>query len=137
MKLEPVRAGDAPAARPEHAGERVSVHVRGLRLEAEVGVYDSERGRRQSVRIDLTADVDASARCPSGRLADTVNYASLAETVRQIVLARHHDLLEDLAQTIADSLFTDPRITRLALSIDKLTALADADSVGVSLERWR
>lgn len=137
MKLEPVRPGDAPAARPAHAGERVSVHVRGLRLDAEVGVYDSERGRRQSVRIDLTADVDASARCPDGRLTDTVNYASLAETVRQIVLARHHDLLEDLAQTIADTLFADPRITRLALSIDKLTALADADSVGVSLERWR
>ncbi|WBQ09029.1 dihydroneopterin aldolase [Hyphomonadaceae bacterium ML37] len=137
MKLEPVRPGDAPSPRPAHAGERVSVHVRGLRLEAEVGVYDSERGRRQPVRIDLTADVDATACHPDGRLADTVNYAALAEAVRQIVLARHHDLLEDLAQTIADTLFADPRITRLALSIDKLTALADADSVGVSLERWR
>jgi len=137
MKLEPVRPGAVPVARPAHAGECVSVHVRGLRLDAEVGVYDSERGRRQSVRIDLTADVDSSACCPDGRLADTVNYAALAETVRQIVLARHHDLLEDLAQSIADTLFTDPRITRLALVIDKLTALDDAESVGVSLERWR
>ncbi|MCC5995516.1 MAG: dihydroneopterin aldolase [Oceanicaulis sp.] len=137
MKLEPVRPGAAPAARPAHSQERTCVRVRGLRLDAEVGVYDSERGRRQPVRIDLTAEVDSGAACPSGRLTDAVNYAALAETVRQIVLARHHDLLEDLAQTIADTLFTDPRITRLALSIDKLTALDDADSVGVSLERWR
>ncbi|KAA5804885.1 dihydroneopterin aldolase [Alkalicaulis satelles] len=137
MKLEPVRPGAAPAARPAHAGERTSVRVRGLRLEAEVGVYDSERGRRQPVRIDLTAEVDASAASPSGRLAEAVNYAALAETVRQIVLSRHHDLLEDLAQLIADTLFADPRITRLNLEIDKLTALDDADSVGVTLERWR
>ncbi|XBQ15237.1 MAG: dihydroneopterin aldolase [Oceanicaulis sp.] len=136
MKLDAVRA-EAAAPRPAHAGERVSVRVRGLRLDAEVGVYDSEYGRTQPIRIDLEADVAAEAAAPSGALGEAVNYAALAETVRRIVGAKHHDLLEDLAQEIADVMFADPRITRLALSIDKLAALEDAESVGVSLERWR
>ena len=63
--------------------------------------------------------------------------SALTETVRQIVGAAHHDLLEDLAQTIADTLFADPRVKRLDLTLDKLTALEDAESVGVSLSRWR
>lgn len=137
MKLDAVRADAAPAASPAHAGERVFVRVRGLRLEAEVGVYESERGRTQPIRVDLEAEVAPEAAHPHGALAEAVNYAALAETVRQIVGARHHDLLEDLAQEIADAVFADPRVARLVLSIDKLAALDDAESVGVSLDRWR
>jgi dihydroneopterin aldolase len=137
MKLDAVRAQTAAETRPGHAGERMSVRIRGLRLDAEVGVYDSEYGRKQPVRLDLEADVAAQAAHPGGTLGEAVNYAALAELARRITLSRHHPLLEDLAQEIADACFADPRITRLALSIDKLTALDDADSVGVSLERWR
>jgi dihydroneopterin aldolase len=135
MKLDAVRAQNA--ARPDFAGERMRVRVRGLKLDAEVGVYDSERGRTQPIIVNLDADVAADAAHPGGALGDAVNYAALAETVRQITKSRHHDLLEDLAQAIADVIFTDPRITHLSLSIDKTTALDDAESVGVSLERWR
>ncbi|MEQ8433994.1 MAG: dihydroneopterin aldolase [Oceanicaulis sp.] len=137
MKLDAVRANPAVEARPGHAGERMSVRVRGLRLDAEVGVYESEYGRKQPVRLDIEAEVAAEAAHPGGALGEAVNYAAIAELARRITLSRHHPLLEDLAQEIADACFADPRITRLALSIDKLAALDDADSVGVSLERWR
>ncbi len=135
MKLDAVRA--QTAVRPDFAGERMRVRVKGLRLEAEVGVYDSERGRTQPIVVDLEAEVAADAAHPGGALGEAVNYAALAETVRRISAARHHDLLEDLAQSIADVIFADARITRLAISIDKTTALEDADGVGVSLDRWR
>ena len=135
MKLDAVRA--EPAAKPAHAGERVSVRVRGLRLDAEVGVYESEYGRKQPVSLSLEADVSSDAAHPGGTLGEAVNYAALAELARRITLSKHHDLLEDLAQEIADACFADPRITRLSLTIDKLAALEDAQSVGVSLERWR
>jgi dihydroneopterin aldolase len=135
MKLDAVRA--QAAARPDYAGERMRVRVKGLRLEAEVGVYDSERGRTQPIIVDLEAEVGAEAAHPGGALGEAVNYAALAETVRRIAAAAHHDLLEDLAQSIADAMFADARIKCVALSIDKTTALEDAESVGVSLERWR
>lgn len=137
MKLDALAADAAQRQRPAFAGERVCVRVRRLRLQAEVGVYDSERGRKQPIEISLEAEVAPEATHPEGALGAAVNYAAMAETVRQIVGAAHHDLLEDLAQSIADTLFADPRVLRLDLSIDKLTALDDAESVGVSLSRWR
>lgn len=138
MKIDALRtpAQDVPAARPM-AGERLSVRVEGLKLEAEVGVYASEHGRKQPIRISLEAEVDDTATAPGADLAQAVNYAALAETVRQVVASRHHELLEDLVQDICDVIFHDPRVTRLKLTIDKLAALDDADSVGVSYERWR
>lgn len=126
-----------PVITPAHSGERLSVRVKGLRLEAEVGVYDSERGRTQPIVLDLRAEVSKSAIHPHGSLGEAVNYAALAELARRIATAHHHDLLEDLAEAIADAIFRDERILNLTLSIDKPTALEDAASVGVTLERWR
>ena len=135
MKLDAVSADSRKQLQFE--GEQLSVRVRGLKLMAEVGVYDHERGRAQPISVDIEAQVAATAVRPGGELTDAVNYAALAELVRQIAGARHHELLEDLAQAVLDAAFADPRITRMAIHIDKLTALEDADSVGVSLERWR
>lgn len=138
MKLDALRspASQAPAASPM-AGERLSVRVEKLRLEAEVGVYASEHGRKQPITVSLEAEVDETATAPDADLTHAVNYAALAETVRQVVASQHHELLEDLVQHIAGVIFKDPRVKRLKLVIDKLTALDDADSVGVSYERWR
>lgn len=140
-KTDPVRhpsAGPAETARePVWSGERLSVRVRGLSLMAEVGVYDSERGRKQPVTVDIEAEVDPTAVHPHAELARAVNYAALAETVRQVVGARHHELLEDLVEAIAAAVFSDPRVKRLRLAVEKTTALEDAQAVGVSYERWR
>jgi len=137
MKLDAVTVDNAPDAAPAPAGERLTVRVRGLCIEAEVGVYDSERGRKQPIRVDIEAEIACAAARTGAAFSHVVNYAALAETVRRIAGSAHHDLLEDLAQTIARTIFMDERITRLSLSIDKLSALEDAESVGVSLEVWR
>ncbi|MEO1039321.1 MAG: dihydroneopterin aldolase [Pseudomonadota bacterium] len=136
MKLDALRADDS-AIQPAYAGERLSVRVVKLRLMAEVGVYDTERDRAQPVELSLDAQVDDSAVRPNGALGEAVNYAALAELARQVAASRHHELLEDLASAIADAAFADPRIQRLKLTLDKTEALDDADSVGVSYERWR
>lgn len=141
MKLDALHTAprtDAPArAAPAASGERLSVRVQKLRLDAEVGVYPTEHGRKQPITISLEAEVDDTAVHPDADLGHAVNYAALAETVRQVVGRRHHELLEDLAQNLTDAMFADPRIVRVALVIDKLIALDDADSVGVSYQRWR
>ena len=103
-----------------------------------VGVYESEHGRTQPIEISLEAEVTSEAVAPSADLDHAVNYGgSGRKRSGRWSLRRHHELLEDLVQEIANTLFRDARITRLKLSVDKLSALEDAASVGVSYERWR
>lgn len=136
MKVDALHSIPAEAAETA-AGQRLSVRVEGLRLDAQVGVYASEHGRTQPLEISLQAEVEEASAAPGSDLTQAVNYAAMAETVRQVVAARHHELLEDLAQTLTDTLFQDVRVKRLRLTIDKPDALDDARSVGVTYERWR
>lgn len=138
MKLDALNA-DAVSALDarRYAGERMRVRVRALRVEAEVGVYESERGRRQPLVFDVEAEVAEEAVHPDGALGQAVNYAAIAELIRRIATSKHHELLEDLAREIADATFADARVRGVALSIDKPEALEDAGAVGVTYERWR
>jgi dihydroneopterin aldolase len=136
MKVDALHSIPAEATETA-AGQRLSVRVEGLRLDAQVGVYTSEHGRTQPLEISLQAEVEEASAAPGSDLTQAVNYAAMAETVRQVVAARHHELLEDLAQTLTDTLFQDVRVKRLRLTIDKPDALDDARSVGVTYERWR
>lgn len=128
---------DVTQAERQKKTERMCVRVTGLSLDAEVGIYPSEHGRRQPIRIDLEAEVDRAAAAPDADLSRAVDYAALAERVRRVVASRHHELLEDLARHVADAVFEDPRILHVELTVDKLAALEDADAVGVRYARWR
>ena len=61
------------------------VFVRGLKVDAQIGVYDHEHGRLQPLVVDVELDVAAS-HCE--RLGDTVNYETIGEAARAIVAWR-------------------------------------------------
>ena len=50
--------------------EGLTVFVRGLTVQAGIGIYDHEHGRLQTLVIDVTLDLGTQA---VERLADTVN----------------------------------------------------------------
>jgi dihydroneopterin aldolase len=65
--------------------------MRGLELEAEIGVYPHERGRAQPLVIDV--ELALSPR-QVVHLADTLNYETLAGAARQLVADGHIHLVE-------------------------------------------
>ena len=59
--------------------EALRVFVRGLEIEAGIGVYDHEHGRLQRLVIDVMLELEPNA---IERLGDTVNYETVAEAAR-------------------------------------------------------
>ncbi len=120
------------------------IFLRDLTLDAAIGVYASEHGRRQRIRVnvDLAVEDDGArpmSRAPVGRdsLSRVVDYAAIAERVRAIVAAGHVRLVETLAERIAESCLDDPRVAVARVRVEKLDILPDASSVGVEVERRR
>jgi len=113
-----------------------TVFVRGLRLEAEIGVWATEKGRRQPIVIDIEMDLDP-ALPPAHRLADLVRYDLAAEAATRLVAAGHIDTVETLADRIATHCLADSRVDRVRIRIEKPDAVAAADGVGVVLNRQR
>lgn len=119
------------------AGRRHRTIVRGLVLSASIGVYDEERLARQPVRIDLELTVISPDDPMAEDLAQVVDYAALTGRVRHLLGARHFDLVETLGEALAALCLEDERVVSARVRIEKPNAIADAEGVGVELERTR
>ncbi len=113
------------------------IFVRDLVLLAEIGVYRREQGTKQRVRINLDLMVDDPTGPPTDRLRDVVNYAKVVDAVRALVERDRVNLVETLAQQIAEICLVDPRVDRVRVQVEKLDAVTQAGSVGVEIERGR
>lgn len=125
---------------PDAARGLRHVFVRGLTVQARLGVHAHEEARAQRVVIgvDLAVQDDAA---PDGEgpddLARVVDYAAVAATARRIASAGHVRLAETLAERIAVALLSDGRVARVRVSVEKPDVLPDVASVGVVVERTR
>jgi dihydroneopterin aldolase len=107
------------------------VFVRGLRIEAEVGIYDAEHGRTQPLICDVDITFDAG---PFEHIADTLNYEAVRTTAKAIAAEGHVKLVETFAERLARALFNDPRVSEVRVRVEKPEALApDAAAAGVEL----
>ena len=120
-------------------GEGDRIQLRGLRVIGTHGVLPEERTRAQPFEVDLDLSVDLALAAGSDRLADTVDYAAVAETTAKIVSgAPSYELLEALAGAIAEAaLAANLRITAVTVNLRKLQPplAVDIATVGVQITR--
>ena len=111
------------------------VFVRGLEVDAHIGVYKHEKGRLQRLVLDVELDVavtDWSA------LSETVNYEVIAEKARRVAAEGHRGLVETFAHHLAEACFEEPKVTRARIRVEKPSALApDARAAGVEITAVR
>jgi len=124
--FEPVAAARIIVAR---------VFVRGLKVEAEVGVYAHERGHTQPLVVDVELDVTTAR---AEHLSQTVNYETIAAAARELAAEGHIELVETFAERLAERCLVDPRVTRARVRVEKPMALAPhAEAAGVEITAVR
>ena len=113
------------------------VFIRDLMLTALIGVYRHEKENSQPIRINLDLAVKENLDANKDRLAEVVSYEDIADGVRKLVASGHVNLVETLAQRIADMCFNHQRVQVVRVRIEKLAVFEDAASAGVEIERFR
>ena len=96
-------------AAPGILREGLTVFVRGLEVAAGIGVHDHEQGRLQRLVIDVSLELTPAA---IERLADTINYETVAEAARAIAAEGHVGLVETFAERLALACLSDARVRR-------------------------
>lgn len=88
------------------------------------GVHPAERdlGARYSVDLELIADLSRAA--ASDRLEDTIDYAHVHELVRRVVEGPSRNLVESLADAIAESVLGVSGVQRVRVRVTKPPPLA-------------
>ena len=112
------------------------VFVKGLKVEAVIGVYEWERAITQPLLIDIAMETDISHAAVSDDVSDALNYKEVCDDVSAWCQAIKAQLLEHLAGQIANKLLEKYGCHKITLSIAKPTAIEQADAVGVQITRY-
>ena len=107
------------------------VFLRDMLLQLSIGVHAHEHTASQRVRINVDLGVQEEAGDTSDRLGRVLDYEDLARRVRAVATGGHVQLVETLAEDLAQALVALPHVRRVEVSVIKPEALSDADQAGV------
>ncbi len=113
------------------------IFIERLTFDCIVGVLPHERTTPQPLIIDLVLDADIQVAAKSKALKDTVDYGTVAETVRRFVSSGQYLLLETLAEETTALLLEDARITAVEFTVRKPRAIDNAAAAGIQIYRRR
>ena len=113
------------------------VFIRDLMLESSIGIYDHEKAAKQQIRVNIDLCVTEEDVPLNDNYKNVVCYEKVATGIKNIVGSGHIELVETLAEKIADFSMIDPRIVSVRVRVEKLHAIENTTSVGVEIERSR
>ena len=115
------------------------IAIRGLRAHAHHGVYRREREQGQIFLVDAVLEVDTRAAAADDDLDRTVNYAEVAQRLHTALVEEPVDLLETLAQRLADVCLANPLVDAVEITVHKPQADLGVpfDDVTVAIRRHR
>lgn len=115
------------------------IELRGLRALGSCGILPEERTRPQPLEIDLDIEADLFTPGSSDRVEDTIDYSALCAMAERIVTAERFDLLEALAQRLAEAVMADDRALAVTVAVRKLRPPVPhhLDTCGVRITRTR
>jgi dihydroneopterin aldolase len=114
-----------------------TLRITGLEVSAHIGVHDWERAVRQQLFIDLKLPVDAAAAAGKDDLRNALDYGTVARRVREIVAGSNCQLIESLAELIAERLLGEYPIERATIVVHKPAAVPGARDTSIEIERSR
>jgi dihydroneopterin aldolase len=124
---------------PDGQGERTPPYrmfIRDLVLLCRIGVYAHEKLRPQRVRINVNMRVEAEAEPRNDDIANVLSYDEVLGGIKRLAAGEHINLVETLAEAIADLCLAHRRVIEVRVMIEKLDVEPGA-SVGVEIERRR
>lgn len=103
--------------RNRRLGDRIT--LTGVRVHANHGVFDFEREAGQEFVIDVSVAVDLAAAASGDDLGRTVHYGELAEAVVAAVSRDPVDLIETVAERVADVALAFPAALEVEVTVHK------------------
>jgi dihydroneopterin aldolase len=125
---EPKLRQVAPAA---EALDRIFVHD--LVLDIEIGVHHHEKGATQRVRFSVDVAMTPAPRALEDDIGRTFDYDTIISGIKAIVSRGHINLVETVAEDVAQHCLAHPRAASVTVKIEKLDK--EPGAVGVEIVR--
>ena len=111
------------------------IFIRDLALRCIIGIYPEERREKQDIVINVEMHADLRKAGRSDDLNDTVDYKAIKKGILRLVEGSTFQLIESLAENIADIALADTKVQLVVVTIDKPGALRFAKASAVEITR--
>jgi len=111
------------------------IYLKDLRIDTIIGIYEWERRTRQTVIFDIEVGADITRAARTDSIEDALNYKAVAKRIISFVQNSDCQLIETLAERVADILLREFKAPWLRLSLNKQGAVRGVRDVGVIIER--
>ena len=114
--------------------EKYAVQITNLILNAKIGIHSYEKATKQPIRINIKVSITPPSSFNDNSIKNIVDYEKIVNGVKNIVNREHTNLVEALAQKIADLCLDYEMAESVIIKIEKLEIIDETDSVGIEIE---
>lgn len=111
------------------------IYLSDLKIDTVIGIYDWERRITQTVSFDLEMATDIRKAAASDAIEDTLDYKAVAKRLIQFVGESEFQLVETLAERVAEIILTEFNVPWVRVRLNKKGAVRHASGVGIVIER--
>lgn len=111
------------------------IYLSDLKIDTVIGIYDWERRITQTVSFDLEMATDIRKAAASDAIEDTLDYKAVAKRLIQFVGESEFQLVETLAERVAEVILTEFNVPWVRVRLNKKGAVRHASGVGIVIER--
>ncbi|MCC6302886.1 MAG: dihydroneopterin aldolase [Gammaproteobacteria bacterium] len=114
-----------------------TIYLTDLKIDTVIGIFEWERRVRQTVSLDLEMSTDVARAARTDSIADALDYKAVTKAVIEFVENSSFQLVESLAEHVAELIIRQFGVERVRLRVNKRGAIRGARDVGVLIERGR
>jgi len=111
------------------------IFLSGLTTECIIGIWDWERRVKQKIVLDLEMGADIRRAAATDHIDDTLDYKRVAKRLLQYIGDSQFQLVETLAERIAEVVITEFAVPWVRVRLNKQGAIRGSRDVGILIER--
>ena len=96
------------------------IAVRDYIINAEIGAFQSERGKKQRLRISVVLEVELNTEKQNDDVDKIISYDTIIDAIKNQLLIERINLLETFAERIAAEILKDANAKRAFVRVEKL-----------------
>src|SRR4051794_4004285 len=113
------------------------IFLQELKVKTLIGIYPWERDVAQTIQLDLEIALPTSHACLTDNFEDALDYALIVQRINEVLSQKHFNLLEALAEHIAQIVLVEFGSPWTKISVAKLDAIPGVKKLGIRIERRR
>ena len=106
-----------------------------LTVDTIIGIWEWEKRNPQKVVFDIEMSTDISQAAKSDSIKDALDYKAISTRIKQYALENHFELIETLADKVAEIILNEFDVSWVKLTISKPYAIRDSKNVSLMIER--